>query len=227
MVLGASTNWPRSSRGSRFAEAGVPDRDEVSIASPRPSHDEADFETSVTWLFGGPSAMQVDVDKSAFDAKRLAVIRGRALDTSNVPLPGVRVGLLKKKEFGHTFSRSDGGFDLAFDGCDVVTLEFGAEGKLPVPQTVSKRWSAFHFASDVVTVPLDSMTTPIAFPTSGLQVASSTLGSDKSGSRRARVFFPAGTSAAMTLPGGMRARLSVGTFRATERQGLLPECLPV
>ncbi len=84
----------------------VDDAGIVTVAPPLPLHDDVSFEASVEWLYAGPNAIQLEVDPKVFVAERLAVIRGRVFALDGLPLSGVRVGLLGKKEFGHTLSRA-------------------------------------------------------------------------------------------------------------------------
>ncbi len=95
----------------------------VTVAPPLPLHDDVSFEASVEWLYSGPNAIQLEADPKVFVPERLAVIRGRVFALDGLPLSGVRVGLLGKKEFGHTFTRADGWFDVAVNGGDTVIVQ--------------------------------------------------------------------------------------------------------
>ncbi len=188
----------------------------VSVAPPLPLHDDVSFEASVEWLYSGPNAIQLEVDPKAFVAERLSVIRGRVFSSEALPLSGVGVGLLGKKEFGHTLSRADGWFDLAVNGGDTVIVELTKDGLLPVQRTVKTKWNDFHFTADVVMTAVDNVTSSVAFGKGEFQVASGSPQTDSAGSRTTRILVPGNTSASMTSAGGMEAPLSTGTLRVTE-----------
>ena len=52
------------------------------------------------------------------------MLRGRVLDKQNSPLSGVTMTVLNHPEFGQTFSRADGWFDLAVNGGGYLTISY-------------------------------------------------------------------------------------------------------
>src|SRR6185369_6120248 len=62
------------------------------------------------FLYTGPNAIQTGVAPGTIIAERAAVVRGRVLDRSNAPLPGVTITVLNHPELGQTLSRADGMF---------------------------------------------------------------------------------------------------------------------
>jgi RHS repeat-associated protein len=185
-------------------------------APPLPPHDTLSFADSIEFLYTGPDAVQVGVAAGTIEKRRVSVLKGFVFDTEKKPLPGVKVTVLGKPEYGFTFSRENGAFDLAVNGGEALVLDFERSGLLPAQRTVSTQWNAFYHAPEVVLIPLDPVVTPVQFGKLEAQVASSSPQKDSAGERTTRVLFPSGTTATMTLPDGSKVPLSSGAFRATE-----------
>jgi RHS repeat-associated protein len=128
----------------------------------------------------------------------------------------VRVALLNHPEFGYTFTRTDGMFDLAVNASS-YTVDFQAIGYCPAQRQVQAPIQDFRTLKDVVMVPLDSVATPVSFGSNAPpQFASSSVQVDASGARSTRVFFPAGTAAGLVLPDGSTQVVDGLTLHITE-----------
>lgn len=72
--------------------------------------------SATAFLYTGENPIQTGVGTDTIKAYRCAVLRGKALDRDNNPLPGVTITILDHPEFGQTMSRLDGMFDMAVNG---------------------------------------------------------------------------------------------------------------
>ncbi|HEY3487853.1 MAG TPA: Ig-like domain-containing protein, partial [Gammaproteobacteria bacterium] len=171
---------------------------------------------ATAFLYTGNNPVQTGVLPGAIEAQRVAVIRGKILDSQNNPLPGVTVTVKDHLEFGQTLSRIDGMFDLAVNGGTVLVLNYEKDDYLPIQREVNAPWQDYIFADDVVLIRLDSQVTTVNLNNPFMQVAQGTMQTDHNGARQATVLFPQGTIATMTLPNGATQSLTSLNVRATE-----------
>ena len=76
--------------------------------------------------------------------------RERSLDEKGKPLPGVRVSVSGHKEFGYTFSRSDGYYDFARQRRISPAARFRPRGaSLRPKRAVTPRVQRHHFINEV------------------------------------------------------------------------------
>jgi hypothetical protein len=173
--------------------------------------------TSVQFLFTGAQPIQTGVAPDTISPVHIAVVRGRVLDRSDQPLPGVQITILDHPELGQTFSRADGMFDLAVNGGGALTLVYTKGSFVPAQRQVQSVWQEFVRAPDVVLVPWDVQVTPIDLTAAtGIQVAQGSVVTDQDGTRQATLLFLPGTQASMALPTGQHVPLSMLHVRATE-----------
>lgn len=172
---------------------------------------------STEFLYTGESPIQTGVAPSTIEPKRAAVIRGRVLDKSNTPLPGVSISIKDHPEFGQTLSRADGWFDMAVNGGGVLTIDYAREGYLPAQRQVDAPWQDFAILDDVVLVVRDAKVTRIDLTdTTEMQVAQGSVVTDQDGTRQATLLIPAGTQASRFLEDGSTESLSTLTLSVTE-----------
>ncbi|HVV71067.1 MAG TPA: hypothetical protein VHI52_06135, partial [Verrucomicrobiae bacterium] len=210
--------------GSRFfrlrhtfqpAPATVPSPE--TIAPPLPTTGFPTFADSTAFLYSGPDPVQLGVAAGVLDPGRTGVLRGRLITREGQPILGVLVSVLNHPEFGFTYTRADGMFDLAVNGGAVVVLEFQRLGFCAAQRPVSAPQQDFRTIRDVALVPLDPVATAISFGSNAqAQVATSSLQTDDAGSRSTTLFFPAGTVAALGLADGSTQMPPVLTIHATE-----------
>ena len=174
------------------------------------------FADAVAFLFRPPQPIQFGVTPAVFDATRIAVVRGRVLGTDHSPLGGVLVSILAHPEFGHTYTRVDGGFDLAVNGGGSLTVNYAHEGYLTSQRSIQPIWNEYSPVSDVVLVPLDLASTVITLGSPIPQVASGSVVTDSAGTRQVTILIPANTQAGLSLPTQSTEPLSSMTIRATE-----------
>ena len=67
--------------------------------------------------------------------------------------------MLDHPEFGYTATREDGGYDLAVNGGDDLTLTFEQDGFMSVQRTEPIPWQDYVDIDDVVMTPYDAKVT--------------------------------------------------------------------
>jgi RHS repeat-associated protein len=216
-VRAATTN---SATFYRLSQRGTPGittpPDPVSVASALKPNVYNPLGASTAFLYSGPNPIQIGVVPGTIQAVQAAVLRGRVLGRNNIPIPGVRVALLNHPEFGYTYTRTNGMFDMAVNASQ-YTVDFETVGYLEAQRQAQLVGQSYHMLPDVVMIPVDSMSTVITLGTNApLQVAHSTPQTDAAGTRSATLVIPAGTTATMVLPDGSTQAMSTLTVRVTE-----------
>jgi hypothetical protein len=190
--------------------------DPAGVATPPQPNVFNDMGALTAFLYTGSNAVQVGVAPGTIQPVQAAVLRGRVLQRGNNPLQGVRVALLGHPEYGYTYTRTNGLFDLAVNG-SAYTVDFQASGYLPAQRQMQVSARNYGTVPDVVLVPLDPVATMIQLGSNApAQVAMSSPQTDTAGTRSAMVFFPAGTAATMVMPDGSSQPVGNLTFRVTE-----------
>lgn len=174
-----------------------------------------DFATSIAFLYSGDAPVQQGVDPTTISPMRAAVLRGRVLGPdAETAAAGVMVTVLGHPEYGFTFTREDGYYDLAVNGGGVLTVSFRYPDYLPVQRTTTSPWREFVVLEDVVLTERDANANPVVLGASQFQVARGSLtttAQDPDGQRRATLLIPPGTqTSSLSLPNGAL------TLRATE-----------
>ncbi|MEM9558655.1 MAG: Ig-like domain-containing protein, partial [Acidobacteriota bacterium] len=192
-----------------------------------PPHDPTvvwDPVASLDFLYHGPQALQTlpdgsPLEPSTIEPWRISWLRGRVTDRSGAPLGGAVVRVLGYPELGVTRTRLDGAFDLVVNGGGLavpLVVDVTRAGFLGVQRPVHAPWRGVVWVNDLVLVPLDPLATPIEMGSPVAQLAESTPQTDASGTRRATLLFPRGTTATRTLPDGTVEPLAALTVRASE-----------
>jgi YD repeat-containing protein len=199
----------------------TPDPSEIVISAPpgAPELDQtvaADFGAATEFLYSGPQPVQIGVAAGAIERRRVAVLRGRVLDSEGSGLWGVEITVLGHAELGRTYSREDGAFDIAVNGGGLTTVQYRKAGYLPAQRQTQVPWRRFAHLPDVRLVPLDPEVTEIEAGSGQMQSARASVVSDADGQRQATLLFQGGTDAAMTLADGTQVPLSSLGVRATE-----------
>jgi RHS repeat-associated protein len=213
---GNATHQELSIKLEQATEGLPPDPEDVApdlepgVSTPFHEHNE--------FLYTGSDPIQRDADPDAIEPERAAVLRGKVLNRSGEPLPGVRVRVLNHSEYGYTLSRLDGEFDLAVNGGGSLIVDFQRDGHLPAQRKVRVPWKDYVYVDEVSLVELDQRVTVVDLTddTAGMQVARGSVETDVDGARQATVLFPAETKAQAVLPTGETVALDQVSFRATE-----------
>ena len=100
------------------------------------------------YLYTGKNPLQKGVDASAIDRRQVAMLRGRAIDADGAPLAGAKITVKGHKEFGYTYSRGDGFYDLVVNGGSRLVLDFELAGHLSVQRAVHPGWQRYVTVAD-------------------------------------------------------------------------------
>ncbi len=191
--------------------------DPADVAPALPANEEPTIEDRFAFLYTGVDPIQTGADVGAFEPRRLAVVRGRLIDTAGDPLPGVEVSVKDHAEWGQTLSRADGVFDLVVNGGGQLVIVFQRSGYLSAQRRVRVRWNDTLGVDDVALVALDEAMTMVTLGgTSPMQVAMGSVVSDDDGMRQAAILFPENVTATYQLPDGTTMPLTTLSVRATE-----------
>ncbi|MCC6763358.1 MAG: hypothetical protein IT293_01735 [Deltaproteobacteria bacterium] len=203
------------SRGCALPASLPPDP--ALVAPPLDQSVATNVGTATEFLYDGPDRVQYGVTDVVIVPKRAAVVRGRVIDRSGAPLPGVRVSVRDHLEFGITVSRADGGYDLVVNGGGFLNLDFTKTGVLPAQRRVDVPWQDFVTIDDVALVARDPDVTAIDLTAAvPMQIAQGSAQSDSAGTRRATIMIPQGTTAALVLPDGSTQPVNILHLRLTE-----------
>jgi RHS repeat-associated protein len=173
--------------------------------------------SATTFLYTGNNPVQTGMAPGTIEPQRTAVLRGRVLDRSGNPIPGVTITVLNHPEYGQTLSREDGLFDLVVNGGGVLTLNYKKTGYPPLQRTLAADWQQYERLPDVMLTPFDTRVTTVNLnATADFQVARGSVSNDSDSPRQATVLFPRGTQATITLPNGTTQTLSTLHVRFTE-----------
>jgi YD repeat-containing protein len=191
--------------------------DPADIAPPVDQTTASDFAANTAFLYSGSDAIQTGAAPEAFDARRVAVLRGLVLTRDGTPLPGVTISVLGHPEYGQTQSRADGIFDLAVNGGGLLTVSYDRDGYLPAQRQIEVPWRDFAWLPDVVLIPLDTAVAAVTLDGARpLQVARGSVVTDTDGVRQATLVFPANLTATLVLSDNTSMSLSTLHVRATE-----------
>lgn len=198
-------------------EVGYNVPDPKDVAPPIDDTEPDDIFEDTDFIYDSTDPIQIDIDPEIIEPTRVAVLRGRVFDRSDGPLPGVEITILNHSEFGRTFSREDGWFDMAVNGGGLLTVSYSKEGYLPVHRKVQVPWRDFLVLNDVCMTSLDPKVTVIDLADgASTQVAEGSEMVDDAGVRTARVLFPAGTEASMVYPDAATQPISLLSVHVTE-----------
>jgi RHS repeat-associated protein/uncharacterized repeat protein (TIGR01451 family) len=199
------------------ADPTPPPADPSLVAPPLDLTVATTMSAATQFLYTGANPIQTGVVAGTINPTRVAVLRGRVLDKNNTPLALVKVTVLNHPEFGQTLSRADGRFDLAVNGGGVLNLKYEKVGYITAQRQETVPWQDYESVPDLVLIGYDPNVTLIDLQANTpVQVASGSVQTDTSGTRRARLFFKQGTTATLKLPGGAMQGLNKLHVRATE-----------
>ena len=191
--------------------------DPATVAPPVDPSTATNLADATAFLYTGHNPIQTGVVSGTISPERVAVVRGKVLDVTGNPLPGVTVAAKDHPELGQTLSRADGMFDFAVNGGGLLTIEYVRSGFLPAQRKISTPWQDYVWVDDVILVQQDSKVTNVDLTSSEpIQVAQGSVISDTRGSRQATLLVPHDTAAEIVLGNGMTETLSNMHVRVTE-----------
>lgn len=175
-----------------------------------------DFLEDMAFVYSGPEAVQTGLALEDLAPARVAVVRGRVLDSAGQPLGGVRVQILSHPEFGWAQSRSDGTYDMVVNGGGAAVVDLSADGHLPVQRRVTVPWHDWVVVPDAILLSQDARVTSVPMDQPAMLAARGSVVSDADGSRQGTILVPAGAHGVMDLPDGTTAPLPQMSLRVTE-----------
>jgi len=149
------------------------------------------------FLYTGANPIQKGVESGTINKLHVTVLKGSVLDRNLQPLSGVKVEILDKPEFGYTFTREDGQYDMAVNGGSEVHVNFSKPGYLPVQRQVTASWSSYANVDEVAMIPIDTASHLIDFDQP--EIIQGTPASDALGTRKPTLFFEEGTKASLVF----------------------------
>jgi RHS repeat-associated protein len=149
------------------------------------------------FLYTGANPIQIGVVPGTINKLHLTVLRGRVFDKNLNPLSGAKVTILGHAEFGYTFSRSDGMYDIVVNGGEEVRVNFAKTGYLPAQRQVTASWGMYASVNDAVLVQLDTAAHRVDFTQP--EVVQGSPATDSLGTRRPTLFFNQGTHAKLVF----------------------------
>ena len=188
------------------------------IAPPLSKTDFPPFIETINFLYEAVPPVQIGMVPGIIDEYRAAVIKGRALDSDGSPLAGVKVAINNQPEYGYTYTREDGQYDLVVNGGGTLTIIFDKGGFLQLQRDIKTSWENFSFSEDVVLIRLDDKVTTVDLSdtSSDFQVVEGSQITDEDGVRKATLLFPSGINASLHLEDGSIQPIVNMNVRATE-----------
>ncbi|MGC4068861.1 MAG: RHS repeat-associated core domain-containing protein [Polyangiaceae bacterium] len=171
---------------------------------------------AATFLYLGDNPLQKDADPTAFEAKRVAMLRGRVIDAKGEPIAGARVSIAGHKEFGYTLSRSDGFYDLAVNGGSRLLVDVALADHLAAQRVITPGWQRQHYLGEVGLIEASDETSRVSAGSGDSQAISGPSRSDDYGDRKPLVIFQPDTEARAVLADGSEEKLSSLTVTVTE-----------
>ena len=171
---------------------------------------------AAAFLYQGDNPLQKDADPTAFDPKRVAMLRGSVADATGKALSGVRVTIQGHKEYGYTLTRSDGAYDLAVNGGVRLLLDFSLDGYLPAQRAVQPGWQRRVVVDDLGLVAATGKTSQVSAEANTSQPITGPVVTDDYGKREPLIIFEPGTVAHAVMNDGSREPLSSLSVTVTE-----------
>ena len=173
---------------------------------------------STAFLYDSTDPVQTGIPPGTINGQRAAVLRGKVIGRDSLPVAGVTVKVLGRPEYGQTVTQLDGLYDLAVNGGELLVLDLGRTGYLPVQRRIDVGWNGLQLLSDAVMIRPDSQPTRVELASIGdAAVVRGETVRDAHGERRGTLLLPSKLQAQMRLPNGQRRALgNEATFRVTE-----------
>ncbi|HEY5956644.1 MAG TPA: hypothetical protein VIV60_08830, partial [Polyangiaceae bacterium] len=171
---------------------------------------------SAAHLYQGANPLQKHVVEGALDRQRIALLRGRSIDVIGAPLPAVKISVKGHPEYGYSYSRGDGMFDLAVQGGARLVLQYELDGYLPVQRAVQPGWQRYLAVPDVGLVMASSVESRVTANSAQSQTIVGERASDDFGQRQPLVVIDANTRVRARSVDGPAQDLDALTVTTTE-----------
>ena len=207
-------NW--TTNGLTLAVRPAPDNP-ADIASVLGNGIPTSVGDSIRFLFDSTNSIQTGANTNDLDSRFLSVVHGCVLDESSNMLGGVAITVQGEPDYGTTFTRTNGCYDIAVNGGRHLVFNFRSYGLLPVQRTVYVPWQEGVSIPDVFLLTSDTNLTAVVMTNaSTMQVARGPVISDADGTRRAMVMIPTNARASIITYGGDTQEVDQLTTRFTE-----------
>jgi YD repeat-containing protein len=152
------------------------------------------FYDTIDFLF--TSGLQMEVDLTAIDRARVAVVKGHVTTRDTTPVPGATVTVLGQPGFGYTLTRQDGSYDIACNGGGAVTLQYTRRNFIGAQRSITVPWNDYISVPDVAMIPVDNKVTEVDLSSGDdVKVAAGSPTEDEDGKRQGVLMFPPDTEA--------------------------------
>ncbi|MEM6559773.1 MAG: DUF4215 domain-containing protein, partial [Myxococcota bacterium] len=184
------------------------------LIAPPPIPGEATVtERSMRFLYEGDDRVQLDVAEDVIQPDRAATIHGELLDIEGEPIDGARVSFNDRPEFGFTFTRSDGRFDMALNGGGMVRMRVTKAGYMTLERIITVPEHGQESLGVLIATRIEGGA-PVDIDVGGF--IPGVVEEDSEGPRRASIWVQSGTSAVMEQGGAMFPMDSDLTMGVTE-----------
>ena len=192
--------------------------DPASIAPPLQVRTLMPMIDQVSFLYKSNPPVQSNVDEGEINASVVSVVRGQVLAKDNTPLSGVKITILDHPEFGYTYSRTDGMFDMVVNGGVKVTVNYEKDGYLTIQRSETIPELDYFVFDNVVMTELDTKVTAIdlAAQSEPIAVVQGSEIHGPRGDRQSTLFFKQGTSASIRMPDGTLKPIDTLHIHSTE-----------
>ena len=190
---------------------GLDQRTACVIVPPDPSTVAPPLDTTIAttvydatkFLYTGDNPIQTGLSSETIEPKRVAVLRGKVLDDDGNPLPGVRITILNHLEYGRTYSRADGMFDMVVNGGGYLNVRCDKMGYLTVQRQRDIPWADYMWLPEIRMIQADPNVTFIDLTSEeDFQVIRGSVITDERGTRQSTILIPKGIRAWMVFPDG-------------------------
>lgn len=173
-----------------------------------------DFSEQIKFLTDGPEASQRCLSVE-LDSKKVGVLRGEVLGLEQEPVEGAWVSIPEHPEFGHTFTREDGQFDLVVNGGRYYTVRIRKKGYLTLDRPVEARKQDYAWTNAIAMTPFAERVKEVKLSSPG-QIVTGDEESDGDGTRQLSAIFSTQNKASITLADGEVKELDTVNMRVTE-----------
>jgi len=151
-----------------------------------------EFIDVVRHIFTGPNAVQLDVAPEAIPDAEAALIHGVVVDEQGAPIAEAWAGIPDHPEFGYTYTRSDGAFDLVVRGGQTYGLEVKYLDQVHFVREVMTRFGRKYGEIRLKFPLVSSEPDPVVLidGNSAAHYVWGGLKEDEAGRRRAALYFP-------------------------------------
>lgn len=172
-----------------------------------------------SFLYSGGYPSQTGVAAGTIKQNTAALIHGKVTNASGAALAGVTVTIAGHPEFGQTYSRSDGSYDLAVNGGQQLTIVLSKDNFITAHRQVSpaaQGWAVADTGALLGYAAASPTITPSSLPSGSYASAQGPTVTDSSGARRSTLLVPAGVTANLVMPDGSLQPTSTLTIQQTE-----------